>query len=363
VLRALRRSAAGEPVSGDERVILDAVDQLLVPGAHRYTRAELADRVGMDAEHVQRFWRAMGFPDPAEGEAIFTDTDAHVLSVLTRFLEDEMVDVEVALQITRVVGQAMSRVADAQVEAIRERLEAMGAIDHRTDEQISVAVVARSAQLLPSIEALLVYQWRRHLAAAAQRVVTARGTDGEAGLSLTVGFADMVGFTALSQQLEERELAAVVGRFETLAYDAVATHGGRIVKMIGDEVMFVTDEPAPAVEIGLNLAEAYTDDETVSDVRIGLAHGPVLAREGDYFGPTVNLASRIVNIAYVGAVVVASEIRDRLGDDDRFVLKAVRPRRLKGIGITPLWVVRRPDQVPRRLPEGVVERMRVRRGP
>ena len=68
----------------------------------------------------------------------------------------------------------------------------------------------------------------------------------------------------------------MVGRFEALAYDAVAGHGGRVVKMIGDEVMFVTDEPAAAAEIGLALAEVYADDETVSDVRVGLAHGPVL---------------------------------------------------------------------------------------
>jgi len=133
------------------------------------------------------------------------------------------------------------------------------------------------------------------------------------------------------------------------------------VKMIGDEVMFVTDDPAAAAEIGLSLAEVYGQDEAVSDVRVGLAHGPVLGLQGDYFGPTVNLASRIVNIAYVGAVVVSSEIQERLAGDERFVLKPVRPRRLKGIGLTPLWVVRRPDQSKRRLPDAVIERMRSRR--
>src|SRR5205814_551870 len=175
-----------------------------------------------------------------------------------------MVDPEVALQITRVVGQAMSRVAEAEVAAVRERLEALGLIDGRTDEEISAAVVTRSAALLPAIEGLLVYQWRRHLPAVAQRVV--------------------------------------------------------------------------------------------------LAHGPVHGLEGDYFGPTVNLASRIVNIAYAGSVVVCAEIQTRLADDERFVLRAARPRRLKDIGLTPLWVVRRPDQPARRFPDAVVERMRARRG-
>jgi adenylate cyclase len=225
-------------------------------------------------------------------------------------------------------------------------------------------VVASSVAMVPTIERFLVYQWRRHLADAARRTVLARRTDGEPGLTLTVGFADLVGFTMLSQQLDERELAGVVDRFEALAYDTVSARGGRIVKMIGDEVMFVTDDVASAADIGLTLAEVYGHDETISDVRVGIAHGPVLGHEGDYFGSTVNLASRIVNIAYVGAVVVSSDVRDRLEGDERFELKAVRPRRLKNIGITPLWVVRRPGQsrTPR-LPDGVLERMRARREP
>jgi adenylate cyclase len=345
----------------DQQVVLDAVGQLLVPGEHRYTRIELARRAGIDPGQVSRFWRAMGFPDPPEDHAIFTDTDVAVLSAFDRFVTDDKIDPKVALQITRVVGQAMSRVAEAQVAAVRERFQAAGLLDDEGTE-VSVAVVGRSAELLPAFEKLLVYQWRRHLVAAAQRVVMALDTEGEPNLALTVGFADMVGFTALSQQLDETELAEVVGRFEAVAYDSVAAHGGRVVKMIGDEVMFVTDEPAAAAEIGLTLAAVYGDDEAASDVRVGLAHGPVLAWEGDYFGPTVNLASRLVNIAYVGAVVVSSEIHDRLADDDRFVLRAVRPRRLKGIGITPLWVVRHPmEGSGPRLPEAVIERMRARR--
>ena len=341
----------------DDRAIRDAVDQLLVPGENRYTLAELSRLAEFDPREVRRFWRAMGFPDPPDDDAIFTDTDVAVLASLDRYLKEDMVDREVALQITRVVGQAMSRVAEAEVAAVRERLEASEAT--RTDEEVGAALVARSAELLPAIEDLLVYQWRRHLAAAAQRAVMARRS--EAGAFLTVGFADLVGFTALSQQLEERELAEVVGRFETVAYDTVASHGGRIVKMIGDAVMFVTAEPAAGAEIGLTVAEVYGADETVSDVRVGLAHGTVLGLEGDYFGPTVNLASRIVNIAYAGAVVVSPEIHERLAGDEHFVLRPVRARRLKGIGTVPLWTVRRPDQASPRLPEAVRERMRARR--
>ena len=119
---------------------------------------------------------------------------------------------------------------------------------------------------------------------------------GDQGISpvMAVGFADMVGFTMLSQHLSDRELAAVVSRFEELAHDIVTSMGGRVVKMIGDEAMFVVSSAADAARIGLALAEAYADDDLLSDVRVALAIGPVLVQDGDFYGPVVNLASRLV---------------------------------------------------------------------
>jgi adenylate cyclase len=158
-----------------------------------------------------------------------------------------------------------------------------------------------------------------------------------------VGFADLVGFTALSQQVDAHELAAVVDRFESIAYDTVNRLGGRVVKMIGDEVMFsVPDEPS-AVEIALSLSETYRDDDELSDVRVGLASGPVLQREADLFGPVVNRASRIVNIAFPGSVVCAGEICEALGDVAGIGWKSIGTRNLKDIGKVPLYVVRRAE--------------------
>ncbi len=87
--------------------------------------------------------------------------------------------------------------------------------------------------------------------------------------------------------------------------------GGRVVKMIGDEAMFVADSALDAARIGLALAEAYADDELLSDVRVALAVGPVLVQDGDYYGPVVNLASRVVNMAAPGAVLVTDEFHPR----------------------------------------------------
>src|SRR5205085_7361164 len=141
-----------------------------------------------------------------------------------------------------------------------------------------------------------------------------------------------VGFPARSQQREDHALAKIVARFEATAYDTVGSLGGRVVKMIGDEVMFSVDDVRTGLEIGLSLAEAYHDDESLSDVRVGLACGPVLEREGDLYGPTVNLASRIVSIAYAASVVTSADIRDQLVDAPGLRWKSLRTRYLKNIG-------------------------------
>src|SRR5580698_1478182 len=149
----------------------------------------------------------------------------------------------------------------------------------------------------------------------------------------------MVGFTLLSQHLSNEELAAVVRRFEEISHDIVTGARGRVVKMIGDEVMFVVESPAAAARIGLDLADAYADDDLLSDVRVGLSVGPVLVRDGDYFGPTVNLAHRIVNIGNPGTVVMSDDFHTALMQEapDEFTAQALRPRMLKDLGRVQLW--------------------------
>jgi adenylate cyclase len=186
---------------------------------------------------------------------------------------------------------------------------------------------------------VLTATWRRHLQGAIRRRLSiAEAGQGQMGV---VGFADLVGFTALSQQVGDDELAVVVDEFEQLAFDVVTASGGRVVKMIGDEVMFTVDSPAAAAEIGLALAESTRGADELSEVRVGMAYGPLLEREGDLYGPVVNLASRITALAYPGSIVVGPALRDQLADLDDYRLRSMRPRSLKDIGRVPLWVLRR----------------------
>jgi adenylate cyclase len=326
------------------------LDWLVLPKQPRYTQAEVAEQAGLTLEEAQHFWRALGFPDVAPEEVTFTDHDLNALTTVTGLIHLGLTDVDVALQLARVIGQSMARIADSTPRP-----------------QLTPEDSARFAELfaltggatLDGQARLLDYVWRRHLQQSLRRHALRR-TDEPGQSTMAVGFADLVGFTALSQQLSQSALAEVVSRFEELAYDTVAAGGGRVVKMIGDEVMFVAPDVPSAARIALSLSDAYGGDEQLSDVRVGLACGPVLAREGDYYGPVVNLASRIVNIARPGSVLVSAEVVNALADEPGFSCRALRSRYLKDLGRVPLSVLEWSEEMLEPAREG---RRRGRRGP
>ena len=334
-----------------------AVDRILV-GQPRYTSEEIAEKADMDIEVLRRLWRALGFTDT--DERIFTDADLEAIGWVRRYNDEGLADLRVTTQLTRVVGSSLARIAEAQVDVLTDRIAAVGGAD-LSQEQADEALIGLLEEQLPQWAETFAYVHRRHLAAALQRAEAARHGDVEHVLH-TVGFADLVGFTVLSQQLDEAELADVVDRFESLAFDVVGRLGGRVVKMIGDEVMFVADDVAAAAEIAITLSETYADDETLSDVRVGLARGAAIVREGDFFGPAVNLASRLVNIAYPGSVVTDEVVREALEGNESFEWKSMRPRRLKGIGWSAPWVLLRAADSPARRPASeVVHKVRAKR--
>lgn len=310
-----------------------AVAAATLPSGARYTGDELAAKVGMERDLSKRLWRAMGFPDVDDDDRVFTDADAEALATVQAMLAMGFTTVDATIQLTRVIGSSLARIAEAMLSSREDR--ALRALPHEAD-----LFALATPSTLETQSRMIDYVWRRHLQAASQRRLMASGTD-RPTVELAVGFADLVGFTALSQQVSETELAQVVDRFEALAFDEVARHGGRVAKMIGDEVMFVVDDIEAALETALSLAEAYADDEILSDVRVGLSWGDVLSREGDYYGPVVNLASRIVNIALPGAVVISEAVHLRVADDPRYAFRALRHRNLKDIGRVRLWRVRR----------------------
>jgi adenylate cyclase len=326
------------------------VEHLAVSDPPVYTQPEVVERSALGAE-ANRFWRALGFPDPAQDEPTFSAVDLEMLDLVEVIIRMKLIEHDAALQLARVIGSSMQRVAQAQVDAIDARLQS----DH-SDAVDPELAVQRVQLLLPTMPRVLEYAWRRHLQSAVrQRLMREHPEEGP--VPRAVGFADLVGFTSISQQLDDQQLIDVVDRFETTAFDIVTSHGGRVVKMIGDEVMFEVGDIAAAALVAVDLANAFHSDEAVNDVRVGLAYGPAVAREGDLFGSTVNLAARMVGIAYAGSVVCSSEVRDALAEDERFAFRSLRGRYLKHIGRVQLYTLRRAGDTG----EGLAERARRRR--
>jgi adenylate cyclase len=325
-----------DQAEADDVLDLLAVDRLLVPSARRYTQREVTESTGLSLDLMKRFWRALGFLDVADGDPVFTDLDIEAVQLFQGMVRLGAADVDTALQLARVIGSSMARIAEAGVVP---GSMAFGAEEDNV--MVADAFASVAGATIPAMSWLLDFVWRRHVQAATRRTMLLRTHGHVSGASpvLAVGFADMVGFTLLSQHLDQDELAAVVRRFEEISHDIVTGLGGRVVKMIGDEAMFVMESVVGAARIGLGLAEAYADDELLSDVRVGLAVGPVLVHDGDYYGPIVNLAHRIVNIANPGTVLMSDEFHTQLMDEagDEFTGQALRPRVLKDLGRVQLW--------------------------
>jgi adenylate cyclase len=172
---------------------------------------------------------------------------------------------------------------------------------------VSAGIPDMVTTLLPVIEHLQAYVWRRHLSAAADRIMLA--PPGElAAATMTVGFADIVRYTKAARHSDVEDLAAPIEAFEEDTSAAVVSNRGQVVKMVGDKVLFVTGQPGDAAEIALRLTAPDRDRKGLPALRVGMAAGRVLTRFGDVYGPVVNLAARLTSLAKPGTALVDAEL-------------------------------------------------------
>ncbi|MFI1257343.1 adenylate/guanylate cyclase domain-containing protein [Streptomyces netropsis] len=355
------QDASGRDVedSGDEGgdPLALRLEALILGAERRYTPFQAARAAGVSMDLASRFWRAMGFADIGQAKAL-TEADVLALRRLAGLVEAGLLSEPMAVQVARSTGQTTARLADWQIDSFLEGLTEPQE-PGMTRTEITYPLVEL---LLPELEEFLVYVWRRQLAAATGRVVQAQDDAEMVDRRLAVGFADLVGFTRLTRRLEEEELGELVEAFETTAADLVAAHGGRLIKTLGDEVLYAADDAGTAAEIGLRLIETLTHDETMPELRVGIAFGTVTTRMGDVFGTTVNLASRLTSIAPKDAVLVDGAFAEELarsGDAPkseaeaaasaspeevekyRFALQPMWQRPVRGLGVVEPWLLTR----------------------
>ncbi len=273
-----------------------AGDLVLSKGA-TLSADDLAERAGLDVDEVLSVWRTLGVVVPDRGRPMFSEPDAEFTLSITRINPMG----EHGAELLRVLGSSLARVAEAAVSLYVQTVEPsmdVAEVDVVVWAKDLADVTAAALRLGDSMGAIFSHHLRD--AIARQRVAQAGITE-RSLFRLAVGFIDLVGFTPLSLHSSPSEIIKVIGEFEVTSFEVAAIHGGRIVKHIGDEVMFVAMDAAAGCAIARDLMDAGMGGV---EPRGGVAFGDVITRHGDYYGAVVNLASRLADLAIPKEVLV-----------------------------------------------------------
>jgi class 3 adenylate cyclase len=301
----------GEQIAASEGRLLSLVSRRVLFGdEERVTVAEIAAMAGCDEALVRKVRLAAGLPDGGDA-AVCSPREAEVMSSFK--FGAEVFGEEVVLQFTRVIGAAMAGLAEAALATFLSNREAPLLEGGAKLADLARAGAEATSALLtvpPVLDTLL----RLHFDYAnASRFA---GEDRSPMVEVAIGFVDLVESTRLTFSLSGAELAGALSDFERNASDAVVRAGGRIVKRIGDAVMFVTSDSPRACDAAIAILESVDAHPQLDRARAAVTWGRVLPRDGDYFGSAVNLAARAVPRADPGTIVVSAEVRDALAADD-----------------------------------------------
>lgn len=324
-----------------------ATDQLLRPRGLR-SLADAATAAGIDVDLARRVFLAAGLAGlsgPDGPDAGFDDADVMVLAAFAEAMAaygDEAV-----LALVRVVGSSLARIAETADAMFLTQVE--GPLRAGGGDSTDVARSARhGTELLLGLPTVMAPLFRHHVVAAVHRSRAARDVGRVDWFLMAVGFADLVGSTALTDAVEPAVLGRALADFEREAADRATAAGARLVKAIGDEVMVASADPVAVVDVLVGLAGFVRDHPVLTEVRAAAAMGKLVGRDGDWFGPEVNLAARAVRGAPPGRVVVTGPVADALRAAGRPVGPSLGERALRGIaGPVALHLVGEPPEAGR----------------
>lgn len=284
---------------------LDRYRDLLLGGKPTMSARDLATNSGLDVETIERYWLEMGFPlgDPEEKQ--FTDYDLQALLHWSESLKNAGVSSSTMSALTRAQSHLADRLALWELESLVEDAERRHGLD---DSSARVVAIDEMKDVAEALEAQMVYAWRRQMYSLIERVtheVATRDNNHSRRrfpLSRALGFVDMESYTVTSTLLGG-QLVGLVERFEYLCRSVVTANGGRVVKMIGDSVFFIADDLETGLHVATSLVNSLDEAEDLLPVRASLILGDVFSRSGDVFGPPVNLAARLVDVAPTGKIL------------------------------------------------------------
>ena len=285
-----------------------ALDLVLRPPGTTLTFDEYLARSPLDPAFVRELWQALGLPSQGSIRVPVTPDLAEAIDVLA-FVAPALGE-DAHLGLARVLGSSTSRIAEALANTTRVGFEVPKLDAGAPYSEVMVEMRTAVEELLPVLWDAAGAVFRRHLVLVSSEKWSPDSGRRAVTIQRTVGFVDLVGSTELLRTMSVPELVAAIDRFEQLIWDVVSSAGGRVLKLIGDEAMFVADDPLAGCRIARALLEEAGDR-----MRVGLAHGELVAYHGDCYGPTVNLAARLVAIAPPGGALVSEATAVAIADD------------------------------------------------
>ncbi len=323
---AFARGATREEIAAAGSDLGTLVVKLSLKPGPRMRVADVVAESSVDDLEARRLLTAIGFP--VDAEDWMTADEAGALRFLAG-LSQHVLGPEATVQVARVVGSAMARIADVLAATLRIQMElprqAAGSAYSEVVNEYTSLVEGRLPAFVETMGVIL----RHQLVEVAEQVWTTDEQQTAVTLPRTIGFVDLVGYTAASARMSVADLSFVLAEFDERVYSVVRQGNGQVIKTIGDEAMFVTEAAADSCRIALRLLDEI-DQGRLPPVRIGLAAGQVLSVFGDVYGPDVNLAARLVASAEPSTALVSERVQAECAS--LFEFKPIAPLVLKGFG-------------------------------
>src|SRR5262245_35952691 len=301
--------------NASEKCVARYVDVIFPGGVGRtYSLEDAAERLGFDLAALRRFWEAFGLTGQAD---LLYEDDVQALSGIKIALDAGFPE-EALLQLVRVHVDTLDRAADAESRLfhfyVHERMKARGIVG----PELAEAVRASSDRLMPLIEPMVLYFHRKGSGKALredavlhvqQQADPGSGADVPGQLEVAIAFVDLAGFTPLAEAMGDEMAVHVLERFGDMVRSAVARSGGRVVKQIGDAFMLVFSDARSAINFTTEIEDRTAQEPLFPAVRSSIHRGPVLYREGDYLGTSVNVAARLAAEARRHQILVTAAVK------------------------------------------------------
>ena len=323
--QALRDKGVPDETIAAENDLTGLAADVNIRGIERLSLREAAAEADLSIAEAHRVWLTVGVSVADDDAPAFAPAEVRVLTFFSA--GREIFGETAVLQALRVMGNSFMKIAEAEIAVLRLAFEVPFLEAGGSDLDVMDGYERLTRMMLPEVEGVFASLHGLHLARAARRGWAVDETSGATLAAVAVGFADLAGFTSLASSVTTTELAGIVDTFDEHVGDVVLSNGGQVVKLIGDEVMFVADEVADGLCIARTLAAGIPGAEDLPSVRVGLAAGEVLNRDGDYYGSVVNLAARLVTLAEPGEVLLSGAAAAAAPSEE---VEALDPVEVKG---------------------------------